>query len=391
MAEIIPFRAIRYSGADDLSGLVCPPYDVINPAERQRLLSLPNNFVRIESPQQIGLSETKDIVAATASGRTYKKWLKSGVLAREKAGAFYYYSQEFELAGKKITRRGFFAALKLDEKQILIHERISRKPIQGRLELMKKTEANISPIFCLFPDAGGKAMRILKKLSKGQEYDEFTDNGGVRHKTSAITDPKTIYALSQCLRGAKVMIADGHHRYRTAIIFRDRHGGRKEYGGHFDYILAFLCPLEDPNVVIMATHRALRAYPDVVMRLEENFRLVPWSGRKAPGIIVYKDGSFFDIRLKSKLLEKRMAGYSRIPSMLLDKTVLGSVPVDNIFYTHDQADAISCAQSVQGYAFLLQPPSVKDVYRFAKSGVAMPPKTTFFYPKIPAGLVIYGF
>ncbi|MEW6040047.1 MAG: DUF1015 domain-containing protein [Elusimicrobiota bacterium] len=409
MSDILPFRAIRYKSTK-FEQLICPPYDIINEQERQRLFSLSKyNFVRIESPTPIGVSHRADKLSASKASRTFKEWLKSGILIRDKKPAYYVYTQEFTLGNKRIKRTGFFAALKLEKKNVYNHEKISQKPILGRLELLRKTKANVSPVFCLFCDKKGEVSGILKKLTHpkrllpllngekvGVRGISFEDNENIRHTIFPVTDDKMIKKISKDFKGKKIMIADGHHRYYTSLVYRDEiksgtspfdKGGQK---GDLNYILTYLCPLEDPGVVVMPTHRVVRSTPGIKEKLEKTFNLTFWNGKGKPLIVAYYNGCFHQMKFKNKSLMKKFSRYTEIPSLILSKTVLSETSPDEITYTHNIQEAVQLAQEMCGYAFLLSPPSLRTVYKFSLAGEIMPAKTTYFYPKIPAGLVVYG-
>jgi uncharacterized protein (DUF1015 family) len=395
MSEIIPFRGIRYKKGD-LGRLICPPYDVINDEGRKRLLALSkHNFVRIESPRGLGISNKSDTAAAVESAKDLKAWLKSGVLMRETIPAFYVYSQEFCLHGRRFKRTGFLAALRVDKKDVIGHERISQKPIFGRLELMRRTGgANTSPIFCLFDDRNGAAGRLIDKLSTKTKVSrafcsEFEDEAGIRHRITALTGEPAVSDLRRIIEKKRVLIADGHHRYHTARIFRDEMASAGKMKERYNYVLAHLCRMDDSGVAILATHRVVRAGRGIRERVERYFNLVRWEGKKDPVMVVYHNGNFFDMKFKKKSDEKRVSGYLNIPAMILAETVLKDVPPEDIYYTHDINEAVRTAQKESGYAFLITPPSIKTVYELSAKGVVMPTKTTYFYPKAPAGLVVY--
>ncbi|MBU2567645.1 MAG: DUF1015 domain-containing protein [Elusimicrobia bacterium] len=398
---IQPFAALRYA-AGDISKEICPPYDVISPAEKEELLAASGyNIVRVEFP------ENKP-VGIKRAGKTFQSWRRDGVLIKDRRPSFYVYTQQFEISGRSRTRTGFFCALKLDPERIYRHEHTSAKPVDYRLELLKGVGANTSPIFCLFGDTQGRASDTLSaymdKKSTKRLY-QFTDKDNIKHSLRAVTDPLAIFEIQKTFTGEKFVIADGHHRYRTSLLYaemknrqaagRDRaarpaHGAGATAGTicPHNYILAFLCPAESPGLVILPTHRAVRPRTDVSSKIKRYFDLKEWDGKGKPQIVVYHTGSFRIMHLKKKYLDK-FRRYLQVPAIVLHKLVFDEVRTEDIYFTKDYQDAVRKAEEVRGYAFLLEPVKTGDLFLYSLSGMIMPPKTTYFYPKVPAGLVVY--
>ncbi|MBU0952400.1 MAG: DUF1015 domain-containing protein [Elusimicrobia bacterium] len=387
MAKIIPFKGIRYiKGSKNLKNLICPPYDIISEEQRKKLTSLSaNNFVNIELPE---------------SNKKAKKflntWLKNNILAKEKTPSIYLYQQEFDLKGRVFKRTGFFAALELDEKSIHGHEKTIQKHIDRRFELLKELKINTSPIFCIFPDKTKSITKLVLNVSKKNKPIEFTqlDKENITHRFWVINGQKTISDLTNKLKNVSLVIADGHHRCSTGLLYKElmeRKNKKYDNNAPYNYILAFLCAIEDPGLVLLPTHRVIRAYPDIQEKINKHFTLTHWDGKSKPQIVCYCNGEFKVLKLKKGFSENKIKNKLElsIGAIVLQEFVLNETDPGNIFYTKDLGEAIKKAQEIQGYAFLLEAPTIKDIYTLSKKGKIMPQKTTYFYPKVPAGLVIY--
>ena len=249
MAEFIPFRGFRYGGA--LADLICPPYDVIDDTARERLYARsPQNFVRVEFQRTGPTTSTRAPRKTLATG-------SAGVLRRDDRDSFYLHEHEFEVAGRRLVRRGIFGALRLypqSEGIVLPHELTFPKAKADRLELLRATRANTSPVFGMFADEGGSCARSAKPRARRPARPRSGPNAT---GSSASMTPATVKRIARRLRDRRVYIADGHHRYETALNYLgERRRRRSEAPDR--YTLAFLCALEDPGLRIFATHRIVR-------------------------------------------------------------------------------------------------------------------------------------
>ncbi|MFN3966105.1 MAG: DUF1015 family protein [Endomicrobiia bacterium] len=370
-----PFNGIRYT-QKNLCKLICPPYDIISPQDKKELENLsPYNFVRIELPDN-----------AKSAKNLLNLWANKKILIKEKMSSIYVYQQEFFISKKKFIRTGFFSALKLDPERIYKHERITLKPVQQRLELLKETKTCTSPIFCLFDDRKKGVQKILSKVISKKPAIEFTDKENIKHKLWILSDPKIVSKLKEKIDKSDIIIADGHHRFHTSLLY-------KEKNPLADRILAFLCSTEDKGVVILPTHRVVKNRPEIKQKIEKYFNLSRWDGKSKPQIVCYFNGEFNVLTPKnfSKLKEKiKNKLYLKVPAIILHKIILDEVNPEDIFYTKNIDEAVKEAQKINGYAFLLEAASIRSIFLLSKHGEIMPPKTTYFYPKIPAGIVCYS-
>jgi len=433
MAIVSPFRGVRYdpSRVGELSRVVTQPYDVISPEEQRELHERhPRNIVRVD----FGLDREGDGPAEnkyTRAAAWFREWLAEGTLARDPSPAFYYYEQEFAIPGMgTFLRKGFLGALRLSafgEGMVFPHERTHSGPKQDRLSLLRATEANTSPIFALYSDpedAVGAALRAARNESPdGVAVDDL----GVTHRLWKVDEPGAVAEAAAGMRDRKVFIADGHHRYETALAYRDemrgRHGGPRSDAA-WEHVLMFLCNMDDEGIVILPTHRGIHGVPgfaeaEFASRLrsllptetrdgspEEAMREVAERGAKARTIGWSAGGGRY--HLVTIPDPERMAAerLSRYPEALrtLDVVFLHGLFLEEMLgiapeavtagrfvkYYKEPARAASdlAAGRIQA-AFFLNPVTMEEFRNVSLSGHVLPQKTTFFYPKILTGLLIF--
>ncbi len=394
MPEFIPFRGLRYDAAlaGPLDGLICPPYDVIDEAGRERLYGrASHNFVRIEFPR-----DDVDRYARDKYGRAamdLRDWIRHRLLIRDEHDAFYLHEHEFELAGRRLKRRGLFGALRLypkGEGVVLPHEQTFSGPKADRLELLRATRANTSPVFGMFADESG-VMRSLGEARRSPAGEATV--GTERHRLERIDDPAVIARVSGALRGGRVYIADGHHRYETALNYL---GERRDVGASAPerYTLTYLCALDDPGLRILATHRVVSGSRRAIEALEaavaRSFDVGEIDrgalGDIQPGIVVARDDRFRSLTLRTTAqLAGFPAAWRTLPVAIAEELLVKPVrdAGGDIAYEHDTERAIA-----DGTAILLRAVEPETLRRIADAGELMPQKTTYFYPKVPAGLVV---
>lgn len=386
MAEFVPFRAFRYdtSVGGPLSDLVCPPYDVIDEGERERLYARsPHNFVRIEFPK-----DGPDDKYARAA-KDLAQWVRGRVLRRDERESFYLHEHEFEVAGRRHVRRGIFGALRLysqTEGVVLPHELTFPKAKADRLELLRATRANTSPVFGMFAD--DDLMRSLGEAARTPAGEAAV--GTERHRLERIDDPAAVARVASALRDKRVYIADGHHRYETALSYL---GEQRNVGPKAPerYTLAFLCALDDPGLRIFATHRVVRGADDALEAAVARSFDVSEIDRGAlgdiqPGIVVARGGRFRALTLRRGIdLSGLPTAWRTLPVAIAEELLVRPVRAAGaeIDHEHDTERAIAA-----GTAILLRAVDPHSLRRIADAGERMPQKTTYFYPKVPAGLVL---
>jgi uncharacterized protein (DUF1015 family) len=392
MAVISPFPAVRYDAArvGGLAHVIAPPYDVISPAEQAALYDRsPFNVVR--------LILARETPRADAAARALGEWVGARVLVRDPEPALYVYRQTFHVAGLgERTREGILCRLRLEDFAsgvVRPHERTFPGPKADRLALLRATGAYLSPIFGLYAGAGPSLRDVVGGATAAAPLEHVTDAGGETHRVWRIADAAAIERVRGALAFESILIADGHHRYETALGFRDEGGP--------PYVLAYLADMHDPGLVILPTHRLVPAPLPVdaatlEARLREAFTVSPMPAGtpRAAGEI---DCVLADRRLRLRAMPRALAALDGLPEPLraLDVTlfqrailepILG-VDTHRLAFTHDDAEAIAAVPREAAAAFLVNPPSIDAVRAVCLAGEVMPEKSTYFYPKLADGLV----
>ncbi len=428
MADVRPFRALRFDAAAvDLSRTIAPPYDVISPAEQQSLYDRsPHNIVRIEYGQQ-SPDDTASDSRYTRAAADLQSWRADGALIREDAPRIYSYQQEFSWDGMRHTRRHYFAAVRLEEWEkgvVKPHEHTLSGPKADRLDLLRATRTQVSPVYCLYRAKGSTPP--LRDIVGEPLYDVEAD--GQRHILSSISDPDQLAAVTAHLANGDVYIADGHHRYETALRYRDECRDRADrWTGDEpeNFVLMALTDASDPGLLVLPTHRLLTTTTspsDALTQIARYFQIDEIDVASAEGrrnALHRLDASkhktaFLALGLAPErahllTLEDRTAIEALMPSdqpkawKRLDVSVLQYGVLDHVFgiddaalarggsisYTQDPGiafDAVARGE-VRG-AFLLNATPVNQVLAVADVGGRMPQKSTYFYPKLPTGLVM---
>jgi uncharacterized protein (DUF1015 family) len=415
MAEIQPLHAVHYDTrtAGALENLVSPPYDVIDDEMRRELVAKsPFNIVEVDLPAP----DAGEDPYAHAE-HIFEAWLQQGVMVKEREPSIWVMRQQFRLDGQTLNRTGFFARVRVEDYgrgRIRPHERTHPGPKEDRLRLTRATRANLSPIFSLFHDPEDAAWSVLEPVTEGEPFLTVVDADGIADRVWRVTDHDQIAALQAALANRELLIADGHHRYETARVYAEEIGGE----GDHDYVLQFLCSMEDPGMVILPTHRLLTDLKDserqeaLANTLREHFdverveldEIEPPAG-ELPAF-GYIDAHFkqpFRLTLKDpKSLEQVMSdkpdAYRRLDTAVLESLILrGPVGLseDDISHLHGLAYSKDTEQALAAInngdadaAFIMRGTPIDQVRAVAEAGETMPPKSTFFYPKIPTGLLI---
>jgi uncharacterized protein (DUF1015 family) len=432
--EVSPFRGIRYNQrmVGDLAQIICPPYDVITP-EQQKLYYKRSDYnaIRLEFPEPT-------IDRYQRAAMTFQQWLKQGVLEYDRVSTFYLHEHQFKYSGKKMIRRGLIVRVKLKPwgSGIYPHEETSSKAKSDRLQLMRACRANFSPLFSLYHDSEQKVASILSRVAQEKPLisfqakpvvetsvpsplkGEYHGDGAEAHTLWAITDPEIKRELSQFLSSHPIYIADGHHRYETALNYQqeraqEQSDSRKLSADGFQYVMMELVEFSDPGLVVLPLHRLVRGIASSILvglgdQLRNFFTLesVPLKADTCQlpsssclGILGLQPGSLVvlkkrqDVSLDALMPTNRSPAYrefgvSILNHIILDK-LLGLTSKEDVAYTMDFKEA--CQQIKEGkyqLAFLLNPPQPEMVKAVADAQDRMPSKSTYFYPKLPAGLII---
>jgi uncharacterized protein (DUF1015 family) len=429
-----PFRALRYDRATvgDPALVVAPPYDVIGPAEQDRLLARhPANVVRLDLPREDAGDQPDDRYRRAA--RTLAAWRSDGTLHKDPHPSIYVYEQTYRVPGTQTerTQRGFFGRLRLEPfgegSRILPHERTLAGPREDRYKLLRATGVNTSPIVALYEDPAHTADRALAVLTAGPSDLDVVDDDGVRHRAWAVAadgaSAPTVEALIAAAGAGAITIADGHHRYETALRYRDerRMSRSCEEDPAFDYVLTLFLDAGTQSLTVLPTHRVVRGLGDagvdtVLDRLDELFHVrrdVSADELRSHFGAAEGAGGAGRIGLWTReggalLMARRDAFEPFLPDggpalRGLDVTLLGAalerlagidaeaVSAGRIAYTKSASeaiDAVDAALDGADAAFLLEPTPVAAVLAVAADGDVMPQKSTYFYPKALTGLVI---
>ena len=417
MAHVEPLRALHYDPAvaGPLQNLAAPPYDVIDPDQRAELTSrAPHNVVQIDLPED---PEGGDSYAHAAA--LLDAWRHEGAVTQDDEPALWAIVQDYTGPdGRTLTRNGFFARVRVEDYgpgTIRPHERTHPGPKEDRLRLTRATQANLSPIFSLYSDPELKAWRALEPATREEPFGEVTDDDGTRNRLWRIADPATIAAVQEAVADAELLIADGHHRYETARVYADEIGGE----GPHRHVLMCLVALQDEGLTVFPTHRlvdglkgtdkpetlarTLKACFDIEEIAVED--LVPPGDGDGTIQLGYMDSHFkrpFRLRLKDQAIADEALPdmpepYRRLDTAVLEALVLKGplgLTEDDISHLRGLGYARSFEEARElvesgtyDAGFFLRGIPVTQIQDIAAAGVNMPPKSTYFFPKVPTGLL----
>jgi uncharacterized protein (DUF1015 family) len=422
MADVRAFRGFRYDlgKAGPLSDLVCPPYDVIDPHLQQTLYDKsPFNAVRVEFTQD----DPADPEAKYArAANSLRDWLDTQAVRQDTARCLYVYEQTFEVEGRTYTRRGFLARVRLEPigtGRIFPHEQTLSGPKQDRLNLYRATGFNLSPVCGLYPDAENEVYGKLEPVIRSMPPLVAKDHLGVENKLWVVTDPQAIQAVVGLMGPKPVFIADGHHRYETGLKYleeRQAAGDVPDDESPANYCLMMLVGMTDPGLVILPTHRLVSGLSPITMpqlkaALADHFEIVEESiaaaeawdtiqidgGQDVLGFGTVADGRWVVARLKDttamdalaadKSEDWRSLGVSILHKLVLEK-LLGGGTCKYVHLLKEVTDAVEANQCQ--LAVLVPPATMDHVETIAGNRETMPPKSTYFYPKLLTGLVYHS-
>jgi len=411
MAKIIPFRGILYNVSKvSMEDVMAPPYDIITPEYREALyMQSPYNIVKIDfGKEETGDNETKN--KYTRARGYLDAWIEEGIFIRSEKPSLYVYEMSYTIHDVKKRLLGFLCLVKLEELgkgSIYPHECTHSKPKQDRLNLMRSCQANTSPIFSLYKSQERGISNILSKIFGTKPYIESADISGDTHRLWQIDDTNHIEIIKKELEDKAIFIADGHHRYETAFEFYKEMSAKDASTTNrpFDHVLMFLANMLDEGITILPTHRLFKEIPkDLNKMLSEYFDITAvhndfdirkglsgkshvfgffQKGSDMWHILTYKGGNLSEIHPDLR----------DISVIILHELVLKKIlHTSEIGYEMDVNRALDKVKSGEfSAAFFLNPTKVEDVEKSALSSVRMPPKSTYFYPKLLTGLVINKF
>jgi uncharacterized protein (DUF1015 family) len=427
MAKIKPFRGMRFNvkNAGNLNELVCPPYDIISKEQREGYIKKnPYNIIRLELPNvDDGENRYK------AAGVTLREWLDEQILACDEKPGFYIYEMEFTANGKRNSLKGFISLVELREFAdgvVLPHEETLSKAKTDRFNLMSETMCNFSQIYSLYFDEDGAITDIINTLGSIPDM-VITDADGTIHRCTAVTDETVILKLEELFAQKKLYIADGHHRYETALNFQKKLQADGKATENSGFIEMFLVNIENDGLVIFPTHRIVRGLEkfdadEIVEKASKYFEITDAANQDAMTAALHKDydaglktfamytgsGNCKIFRLKDseavkKILPEKSDSYCGLDVSVLHTLVLeGILGIDkenmanqkNLTYTRDAIEALQAIDnsgSGGNCAFILNPTKVKEISDVASANEKMPQKSTYFFPKLITGLVMNNF
>ncbi len=397
MARISPFQPYRYStAAGPLANLVTQPYDKISPEMRARYLALsPFNLVRLILGERFDTDTESHSVYTRAAG-FLKDWIDRGILVRDAEPALFAYFQDFCVpdTGERLSRHGFIGLGAVEDYSAGIvhrHEQTLSGPKKDRLELLRHTHAHFGQIFMLYPDPERQVDRVLEEAAQAKPTAAVTDEFGAEHRLWKITDPAKIDSIRNLMADKKLLIADGHHRYETALAFRNEIGAA-------DVMMTFV-NMHSPGLKILATHRLVSGLASFdpagfLQRAANSFAIQEVSQLQevpAGAIGAAIGDKLYLLRLKQSVdkLDVPIL-HELILRDLLGITEEAVRAEQNLRYVRGLDKAIEAARRGEAQvAFLLHPTAIEDVARISFSGGVMPQKSTDFYPKLLSGLTIY--
>ncbi len=422
MASVRGFRGLRYSGKgiSGTAAVVCPPYDIISDKQRAEYAAKSEyNVVRLELPCG------RDPYNSAA--KTLKQWESDGILVREEKDAVYIYEETYQAYGQWRSVKGCIARVKLEEFDkgvILPHEYTLSGAKEDRMKLMKATHCNFSQVYSLYSDESSKTISRLNKLSQSKPSEELTDGDGVTHKLWAVTDEAEIKAIAEDFADRRLYIADGHHRYETALAYRDycRENGLSKEGDGADYIMMMLVNMEHPELTVFPTHRVVRGLRDfdadrLLRECGQYFEVRPltdtqsvrdelerlysqgekafcmYSGQNRWTLLVLKSLEPMKELLPSVSDASRGLDVSVLHTLILER-LLGidannmakQINLTYVKHIYEAANAVDSGEA--NCAFILNPTKISEICEVSSAGEKMPQKSTYFYPKLITGLVI---
>jgi uncharacterized protein (DUF1015 family) len=421
MTKVKPFKAIVYNQGkiDNLAEVICPPYDIISPAQQEYYHQRSRyNLIHILLGQDIPADDKYRRAA-----NYFKEWLKDKIFIQDEKPGIYFYSQQYNFRGETKTRLGFIALLGIAEgKQTIFgHERTRLEPKEDRLKLLKSVKANLSPIFVIFQDKKRIVQTTYQQfIAQREPIIEIVDEEKIVHRLWRLDQEDLLEKIQTGLKDANIFIADGHHRYEVASNFRDEMKKKLDQitgEEDFNYVMAYFTNIESNGLTILPIHRLVKltanfALEDFRLKLKEHFAieeikdrtrlffLMEKAGRSEHVFGMYKDKRYWLLRLKNvkiidKMINERSPVYRSLDVSILNylilKEMLGIALEDKerILFSARADELIERVDNESSYiGFFLNPVKMKQIMSIALSGDKMPAKSTYFYPKPISGLTI---
>ena len=417
MSIIKPFRGICYDREKviDLSRVVCPPYDVISEFEQDFFYQQsPYNFIRLilNKGEPNDTSENNRYTRATA---IFNEWLKIHVLRQDTEEAVYFYKQDYFVDGSESSRLGFIALMQIqDEGVVFPHENTHHAPKMDRFELIKNVKANLTPIFTVFSDKKNIVKKIFEnELSKREPDACLKDAQGIRNSLWRVTDRQTIDDIADIIKKSHIFIADGHHRYEVASMYRammQKEDNSYTQEKSYNYVMTYFTALESKGLCILPVHRVVKPAVDIAVlknvfaihRLNSLFELdekIRSASKKECvfGFLQHSEVYLLELNKKKRFMSTfiHQKCFRDLDIAFLDNYVLAEllhIDKSDMLYTKEISEARALLDSDCGsVAFIVRATTIQQIRSVALCGERMPPKSTYFYPKLLSGLVLHRF
>ena len=416
MADIKPFKAIRYTKkASDLENLITPPYDKIDSAQQKEYYAKsPYNYCRLILPMEANKYENAQ--------QRIQKWISDGVLAKDDAPAVFVYRHEFKLSGKTCIRTGLIAALRLyaySEKKVFPHEVTHGAPKVDRLKMLRTVQKNLEPVFLIFSDPQSQVTNFFAETTKTPPIMEVEDAFKVKHVVWRVTDPQKIRLVQKALDDKALVITDGHHRYESALAYRDERCAQEAWteDSAFNFHMGYMVPIQDEGLVVLPTHRLLKKVgltSDTWQKLQQFFAIsetVPTvkavedfleSHKKEHAFCIYDGAKAYGLLLKdekavSELVNNGNSQKTQVLDVMILRDVIfktimktGELKIDeDILYVDSTRNALEKVDGGEAkLAFLVNCIDPETVWQIAQKRERLPEKSTDFYPKPVSGLMM---
>jgi uncharacterized protein (DUF1015 family) len=419
VSYIKAFKAVHYNPdkIKDFRKVVCPPYDVISDEEHAQLNELsPYNFTHILLGRDMP-GDDRHTNRYTRAKNIFMDWLRSGVLIQDEKPAIYFYRQEYKSLGQKYNRLGFISLMELqdgEESRVKPHENTHNHAVEDRLKLWTTLHSNLSCIFVCYSDHQKEIEKIFNRHAENRApLVDVTDKDGVTHKLWRMDDQDLIGEINESMAGQHLFIADGHHRYKVAQEIRkmrlEKMGGKASADEPFNYVMTYFTNIDSRDLQILPMHRVVRNFPSDLSILEEYFRidrivsrsdlriLLARAGKNEHAFGLYTRDGIKLLRLKNNLLVEQHIQEGSSEYKHLDATILKhfvfdklSIKSEDIVYTKDLDEVTGMVDAGGADAgFMMNPVKISQLQAIALHGERMPPKTTYFYPKVLSGLTVY--
>ena len=416
MVDVRPFKAIRYTGkAGDAENLITQPYDKIDSQmQKEYYEKSPYNYCRLILP----LEENKYQIA----DQRIVKWLKKGVLAKETMPAFFVSRQEFTLDGKMYQRTGLIAALRLypySENVVFPHEATYKAPKADRLNMLRTVQKDLEPVFLIYQDQERKTIAFFEEIAKTKPVIQVTDSLLVKHTVWAVTDFDKIRKIQSLLTAKTVVITDGHHRYESALTYRDEMRSKSDWteNSAFNFHMSYLVPVQEEGLIVLPTHRLLKDYKltdDLMHAFKFFFDVIDvdpkvdalelflkdhvnehafcvYDGLRAYGLLLKHDKAVYDF------VNANVSGETKVFDVVILRDIVfrfilktGELNMDEgiiyVRWTKIAVEKVDCGEA--SIAFLVNPINAKTVAQIAQQHELLPEKSTDFYPKLASGFMM---